>query len=86
VPGTGGYLPDFSAFGRWGRADRDFAGQYCPYRARREAVALAGRDHSPDDYKALRKDVGSAVEVFLKVHVYAGAHTRHPAPAGVRSI
>lgn len=49
---------------------------YITDKTRREAVALAGRDHSPEDYKAFLKDVGASVEVFLKDHVYAGAHNR----------
>lgn len=44
--------------------------------ASRDAVSLAGQDHSREDYKSLLKRLGSVVEVFLKDHVYVGAHNR----------
>jgi hypothetical protein len=37
-----------------------------------EAVALAGSDHTSDDFKTLLTRLGAAVEVFLKDHVYVG--------------
>lgn len=41
-------------------------------RTHADAVILAGRDHSIEDYKLLLKQLGSAVEIFLKKHVYVG--------------
>jgi hypothetical protein len=37
-----------------------------------EAVALSGRDHTPQEFAGFLKDLGSDVEVFLKDAVYAG--------------
>jgi hypothetical protein len=42
----------------------------------RDAISLAGRDHTPDEFKSLLTRLGSAVEVFLKDHIYLGAHQR----------
>jgi hypothetical protein len=45
-------------------------------RVRNDAVSLAGRDHTPDDFKSLLTRLGSAVEIFFKDHVYLGGHPR----------
>jgi hypothetical protein len=44
--------------------------------ANRDAIEYAGRDHSPQDFKNLLIRLGSAVEVFLKDHVYTGLKNR----------
>src|SRR5262245_35528850 len=40
--------------------------------AHAEAIALSGRDHTPQEFAGFLKDLGSDVEVFLKDAVYAG--------------
>jgi hypothetical protein len=47
------------------------AGQIC-----KNSIVLAGRDHSPNDFRSFLTDLGAAVEVFLKDHVYVGRHRR----------
>jgi hypothetical protein len=44
--------------------------------ANRDAIEYAGRDHTPQDFKNLLIRLGSAVEVFLKDHVYTGLKNR----------
>lgn len=43
----------------------------------RDAVALAGSDHTAQEFKDLLIRLGAAVEVFLKEHVYGGHHRRN---------
>ena len=44
-------------------------------RSYNDAIILAGRDHSIEDYKALLTRLGAVVELFLKDHVYEGITT-----------
>jgi hypothetical protein len=39
-------------------------------RSGRDATILAGRDHSPDEFKLLLTRMGSSLELFFKDHVY----------------
>jgi hypothetical protein len=43
----------------------------------RDCIALAGCDHTPQDFKDLLIRVGASVEVFLKDHMYGGVNHRN---------
>jgi hypothetical protein len=43
----------------------------------RDCIAIAGCDHTPNDFKDLLIRLGASVEVFLKDHVHDGANRRN---------